>query len=91
MFRLTTTASFERQLQKFAGNHPELKKKIAQVFRDLEKDPFSPHLRFHPLKGRLKGLYAVSVTYHYRIVLTVRISEREIVLLDIGTHDQVYE
>ena len=35
-------------------------------------------------------LQAVSVTYEYRIILTLEVTEREIILLDIGSHDEVY-
>ena len=33
---------------------------------------------------------AVSLTYSYRITLTLQITEHEILLLDIGSHDEVY-
>jgi mRNA-degrading endonuclease YafQ of YafQ-DinJ toxin-antitoxin module len=62
---------------------------VAAVLRDLESDPFQPHLRFHHLTGKLKG-GQVSITHGYRITLTVMISEREIILLDIGSHDEVF-
>jgi len=45
----------------------------------------------HPLKGKMQGLHAVSVTYSYRISLTLKVTEKEIILLDIGSHDEVYE
>ena len=32
----------------------------------------------------------MSVTYAYRITLTLRVTKKEIVLLDIGSHDEVY-
>jgi mRNA-degrading endonuclease YafQ of YafQ-DinJ toxin-antitoxin module len=38
----------------------------------------------------LKGLHAVSVTHSHRIVLTLKVTDQEIILLDIGTHDEVY-
>jgi hypothetical protein len=38
----------------------------------------------------LAGVQAVSLTYSYRLALMVRVTEGEIVLLDIGTHDEVY-
>lgn len=57
---------------------------------DLERDPFQPHLRYHHLSGKLKGLEAISITHGYRITLTVLITEKEIILLDIGSHDEVY-
>jgi mRNA-degrading endonuclease YafQ of YafQ-DinJ toxin-antitoxin module len=48
-------------------------------------------LRLHALSGKLKGKHAVSLTYAYRVVLILKITEHEIVLLDIGTHDETYE
>jgi mRNA-degrading endonuclease YafQ of YafQ-DinJ toxin-antitoxin module len=47
-------------------------------------------LKLHSLHGALKGIQAVSLTYDYRIVLTVMVTEKEIILLDIGSHDDVY-
>ena len=57
---------------------------------DLCKDPFQSHLKLHPLKGKLEGLYAISLTYSYRITLTFKITAHEIILLDVGSHDEVY-
>ena len=90
MFTLVWTAHFIRSAEKFKKRHPDLKTKLAGVLRDLEKDPFQPHLYYHYLGGNLKGIQAVSITDKYRISLTIVISEKEIILLDIGTHDEVY-
>jgi addiction module RelE/StbE family toxin len=49
-----------------------------------------PHLEYHKLGGRYKGIQAVSITDDYRIIMTVVITEKEIQLLDIGSHDEVY-
>jgi mRNA-degrading endonuclease YafQ of YafQ-DinJ toxin-antitoxin module len=57
---------------------------------DLTQDPFAPHLAYHHLGGKLEGMQAVSLTGSYRITLTIIISEQEIILLDIGSHDDVY-
>jgi mRNA-degrading endonuclease YafQ of YafQ-DinJ toxin-antitoxin module len=43
-----------------------------------------------PLSGKLQGLQAVSLTYRYRITLSLQITEHEILLIDIGNHDEVY-
>ena len=90
MYSLVWTACFTRAAGKFTAHHPELRAKFSAVLRDLEKDPFQPHLRFHHLTGKLKGIQAVSITHSYRITLTLLISEKEIILLDIGSHDEVY-
>jgi addiction module RelE/StbE family toxin len=90
MYTLVWTESFTRSARKFLARHPDLRPKVAEVLRDLESDPFQPHLRFHHLAGKLKGVQTVSITHGYRITLTVMVSEREITLLDIGSHDEVY-
>lgn len=90
MYELVWTPRFARQLRKFQRAHPELRQRIAQTLRDLEQDPLQPHLRLHPLHGELSGLHAVSVTYSFRIILTLKVTEREIILLDVGSHDDVY-
>jgi mRNA-degrading endonuclease YafQ of YafQ-DinJ toxin-antitoxin module len=90
MYALATTSYFDRRVAKFTRTHPEQKKQLAKVLRGLEADPFQPYLRLHALKGELEGLHAVSLTHAYRITLTLRMTRKEIVLLDIGTHDEVY-
>jgi mRNA-degrading endonuclease YafQ of YafQ-DinJ toxin-antitoxin module len=67
-----------------------LRAKFAAVLRELENDPFQPHLKYHQLGGNLIGIKAVSITYSYRITLTIVVTEKEIILLDVGSHDEVY-
>lgn len=90
MYTLSWTPRFARQIEKFRRAHPELKQRILTTFDELRADPFEPRLRLHPLHGELEGQYAVSITHRYRLTLTLRVTEREIVLLDIGAHDDVY-
>ena len=90
MFIITTPQQFLRQAGKFFRKHPDLKSRFAGVIDDLQQDPFQPHLELHPLSGKLAGCHAVSLTYSYRITLTLLITDREIILLDIGSHDDVY-
>jgi mRNA-degrading endonuclease YafQ of YafQ-DinJ toxin-antitoxin module len=91
MYALVWTAHFTRAARKFIKRHPELKKKVALILRDLEKDPFQPHLDYHHLGGKQTGVQAVSITDSYRITMTVIITKKEIILLDIGSHDEVYK
>ena len=55
----------------------------------FSKNPFNPRLRTHKLTGKLEGLWAFSVDYDYRIIFKF-INEDEILLIDIGAHDEVY-
>lgn len=90
MYTLVWTPSFVRAAKKFIKKHPDLNAKLAATLRQLEKDPFKPSLALHPLGGKLRGIQAVSLTDNYRITLTVIIDKDELILLDIGSHDEVY-
>lgn len=90
MYTLVWSAGFSRSAEKFIKNHPDLQGKFAAVLRELENDPFQPQLKYHQLSGNLKGFKAVSITYSYRITLTIVVSDKEIILLDVGSHDEVY-
>ncbi len=90
MYRITTSDYFIKHSKKFFQKHPDLKEKFRALFDDLAADPFQPHLKLHPLKGKLNGLYAVRLTFSFRITLTLQLTEQSIILLDIGSHDEVY-
>jgi addiction module RelE/StbE family toxin len=61
-------------------------------FEKLEvfvNNPFEPNLRTHKLSGKLKNLWAFSLGYDLRVVFIFE-EDDKIVLIDIGTHDEVY-
>lgn len=89
-FTLVWTAAFTRIAKKFLSRHRDLKDTFLLVLHKLEQDPYDPELRLHPLSGRLAGKHAVSLTYSYRIILRLEITESEIILHDVGSHDEVY-
>jgi len=90
MFTLVWTSGFTRTARKFLRQHPDLREKFTAILTDLEHDPFQPHLRYHHLTGKLKGVQAITITSDYRLTLTLLITEKEINLLDVGSHDDVY-
>ena len=90
MFMIVATQHFLRRARKFLKKHPELRERVAQIIDDLKQDPFAPHLDYHRLGGKLKGVQVISITDSYRITLTVIISDQEVILLDVGSHDEVY-
>ena len=89
-YELIWTPQFTRAWRSFGRAHPELRDRLARVLDDLEHDPRQERLRLHALHGVHAGNHAVRINFQYRITLTLRITEREVILLDIGTHDQVY-
>lgn len=90
MFTLVATEYFLRRSRKFLRRHPDLEDRYARAIEALGEDPFAPGLNCHPLAGRFQGSYAISVTFNYRITFTIQVTEKEIVLLDVGSHDEVY-
>lgn len=86
----TFTRAYNRTIKKY----PTLSKDIEETLNVLVKDPFAPQLETHKLKGKLSGSWACSVGYDLRIVFDFIKSEKQkeddILLLEIGTHDEVY-
>jgi mRNA-degrading endonuclease YafQ of YafQ-DinJ toxin-antitoxin module len=89
-YELIFTASYEKIEKRFLKRHPDLLDRYGKTLALLEQDPFHPSLRLHRLEGRLAGLHSVSITLQYRITLELEIREREIILVNIGSHDEVY-
>lgn len=89
-YRLLYPESYIRRARKFCKRHPELLGQYRKTLELLEINPFHPSLRLHPLQGRLAGLHSVSINISYRISLELIVDEGEIILVNIGTHDEVY-
>ena len=77
--------------RKFFKKHQNLIEKYSKILKKLQKNHNDSSLKLHPLKGQLKGFYAISLTLQYRIILILIIENDKIVLTDIGTHDKVYK
>ena len=94
MTNLIITSSFKRAFKSLIKRKPELKFKIQEKLKLLANNPYNPILRTHKLKGKLSGAWASSVEYDCRIVFyfeeNIETLEEEIVLVDIGSHDEVY-
>lgn len=51
----------------------------------FKSNPLHPSLRLHQLKGKLGGLWSISITFHYRIIFR-RMDDGVIVFVSIGRH-----
>lgn len=94
MRSLVLTPKFKRAFRKFVRRNIELQQRIEYMLRQMEIDVFASSLGTHRLSGKLKGLQSCSCGYDCRIVFSIRkdteTNREVIVLLDIGTHDEVY-
>jgi len=57
------------------------------LFSELPSDP---GLRDHALKGKMKGLRAFSAGYDLRVIYKEEGGFVTVILLDVGTHNQIY-
>lgn len=94
MRRLVYTPQFLRSYRKFIRRNRILQARIEDTFRLMERDVFAPSLGTHKLSGEFMRLRACSCGYDCRIVFRIEAddeTELEVILLiDIGTHDEVY-
>ncbi len=89
-YKLVFPESYIRRARKFLKKHPEIHGQYRKALELLELNPYHPSLRLHSLQGNLSGLSSVSINISYRIVLELIIDGNEILLINIGKHDQVY-
>jgi mRNA-degrading endonuclease YafQ of YafQ-DinJ toxin-antitoxin module len=89
-YSLVFTEQYNRRAAKWLKKHPNLRSNYLKTLQLLELNPLHPSLRLHALSGRLAGLHSVSINLSYRLTLELLISERDIILINIGDHDAVY-
>jgi addiction module RelE/StbE family toxin len=89
-YRLVYPESYIRRARKFLNKHPDILKQYQKTLELLELNPIHPSLRLHKLQGRMRGLSSVSINIRYRIVIQFYIEEDEIILVNIGTHNDLY-
>jgi len=87
---LVFTDSYVRKARKFFQRHTELVTQYKKTLILLEANPAHPSLRLHKLRGRLDGIYSVSINMSYRICLEFLIEKDRIIPISIGSHDDVY-
>jgi proteic killer suppression protein len=80
---------FKRIYQKKVKNNADLKKRFWRAMELFSKNPFNPGLRTHKLTGKLEGLWAFSVAYDCRVIFKF-LGKEEVLLIDIGGHEEVY-
>jgi addiction module RelE/StbE family toxin len=89
LIKIIWDQGFKRTYQKQVKNDPELKKRFWRAMGLFSKNLFNPKLRTHKLTGRLEGLWAFSVAYDCRVIFRF-LTKDEVLLIDIGGHDEVY-
>ena len=89
---LIPSTAFVRAAKRLVKKQPQMVESFRETLTLLECDAFDARLRTHKLKGELVGSWSCTAGYDLRIVFEfVRHDNAEaILLLSIGTHDEVY-
>jgi addiction module RelE/StbE family toxin len=83
-----------RAFKRLVKRNPDLRSAIEQTLNQLSENPFHPSLQTHKLTGDLAGVWSASIDYKLRILFEfvndVESQEQSILLLNLGSHDDVY-
>jgi mRNA-degrading endonuclease YafQ of YafQ-DinJ toxin-antitoxin module len=90
MYKLLFPNSYEEKVKKFLRKRPELTGQYSKTLQLLEINPFHPSLRLHQFKTSSFEGYSVSINMSYRISLEFIVTEQEIILVNIGDHQDIY-
>jgi mRNA-degrading endonuclease YafQ of YafQ-DinJ toxin-antitoxin module len=89
---LLRSPAFARDLRNWLKSRPNAAASIESTLQQMAVDVAHPSLRTHKLRGPLSGCWACSAGYDLRVVFeyTQHEGAEAILLLALGTHDQVY-
>lgn len=77
-------------LKSFEKLDRKLQMKIVTRVAIFEKNPLNSLLKNHPLQGSMKGKRAFSVTGDIRVIFEEYGHYTLVLMLDVGSHSQVY-
>jgi mRNA-degrading endonuclease YafQ of YafQ-DinJ toxin-antitoxin module len=89
-YRIIYTPSYNNRAARFLKKHPDLDQQYEKTLKLLEIDRHHPSLRLHRLKGALSDLHSVVINISYRITLEVIVEDGYLILVDVGSHDELY-
>jgi mRNA interferase YafQ len=89
---LIPSRRFIKALRRLLKKQPKAAPNVEGALLALSEDAFSPQLKTHKLSGDLAGVWACSAGFDLRILfeLVDRDGAQAILLLTVGTHDEVY-
>ena len=90
MIEIRFAEGYEKKAVRFFKKHKDLYPQYKKTLEILSRDPYHPSLRLHKLRGKLSNFYSVSINMKYRVVLDFIIQDDVIILIDIGSHSDVY-
>ncbi len=89
MRNIVLAKSFTKNYKRRVSNNKKLSEEFKQKIILFANGDSDNYLRDHALQGSLKGLRAFSITADVRVIYEC--VDDKFILLDIGTHNQVYK
>lgn len=80
---------FQKSFQKLVSGRPAIAVIVLQKLLLFSQKPNHPTLALHELKGNLKDVWSISVEADLRVLIDFTNPDKPL-LVDIGTHNQVY-
>ncbi len=90
MIELIWDTGFKRAYKRRIAPDPALKDLFWDAMELFVSEPFAPGLRTHKLTGKLSGCWAFSVAHDCRVVFQFVNGQRKALIIDVGTHEEVY-
>ncbi len=90
MIEIIWDEKFKRTYKNWSKKHPDLVESFRTKMELFANKPFHPSLRTHSLSGILRGLWSLWITYEYRLIFKFVDRKKKVLLIDIGTHEEVY-
>lgn len=89
-YKIIFTESYTQKAIKFLKKHKEIIAQYEKVLKLLELNPFHPSLRLHKIYSKSENIFSVSINMSYRIIIEFLIKDKEIIPINIWSHDEVY-
>jgi mRNA-degrading endonuclease YafQ of YafQ-DinJ toxin-antitoxin module len=90
-YNLAWSPGFIRSYKKWIRKNPNLKEEFQRKIRQLCEDPYHRSLYTHSLTGKLQVKWSIRISWKHRLIFTFSdIHTEEIILFEIGDHEEVY-
>jgi len=90
MIEIKYSDGYEKKVIKFFKKHKDIYPQYKKTIELLALNKQHPSLRIHKLQGKMSMFSSISINMKYRIVIDFIIVDDVIILIDIGSHSDVY-
>lgn len=89
MVKIALSSSFKRAFKRKIAGSAEREERFRARLEIFRNNPFESVLKTHKFSGKLKDYWSFSIEYDLRVIFCLA-DKNDVVLIDIGTHKEVY-